>query len=198
MAALATGGHRDRAHGVAEIDRGDEAVAGVSVPALRARPRVGAERGERSPDAARERHREARLRVVEARLDAFVDPLEAVDLAPRRLPRAAHLPERVRGGGGGGGAACPRPHAWPRTSAPTRAPRRPRAAPHAWRARPSRSQAWSGSRSPPSADPSRGAPRSRLRGACGAGRNGAGGRTPRAAAAASARTRAARGRTRRR
>src|SRR5204863_5253040 len=87
-AAFATGGNRLRVHAVAELDDGDEAVPARAVPLLGIRIRTGAERGERAPTARRERHRDARAGVVEVRRDVVVDPLEAIDVAPRRLPRA--------------------------------------------------------------------------------------------------------------
>src|ERR1700729_411068 len=49
MAALATGSDRARTNLVAELDHRDEAVAAGTVVALRSRPTVRAERGERAP-----------------------------------------------------------------------------------------------------------------------------------------------------
>src|SRR5471030_3254073 len=49
VAALAAGRHRLRAHRVAELDDGDEAVAGVAVHFLRGLVAARAERRERAP-----------------------------------------------------------------------------------------------------------------------------------------------------
>src|ERR1051326_1418623 len=71
----------------AEVDDGYEAVAARAVPLLRSGIRARRERGERAPARVGEADRDARLRVVELRLDLVGDPLEAVDLAPLRFPR---------------------------------------------------------------------------------------------------------------
>src|SRR5262249_43671881 len=60
VAAPAPGGDRPGADAVAELDDGDEAVAGGAVHFLCAAERARAERGERSPAGGRERHRNAR------------------------------------------------------------------------------------------------------------------------------------------
>ena len=68
---------------------------------------VRAERGERAPLRRGEGDRQAGLRVVEMRGDTVVEPLEAVDLAPRHPPaaevaRSAGRPPAQRGQLGGG------------------------------------------------------------------------------------------------
>src|SRR5262245_7344381 len=89
IAALPACGHRAGAHAVgAELDDGNEAVAARAVHPLRARIGARAERRQRTPRRRRKSHRNARLTVVELLDDAAVVALEAVDLAPRRLPRA--------------------------------------------------------------------------------------------------------------
>src|SRR5215470_5298522 len=65
MPALATRRHRARPHLIAELDHCNETIAARAVPLFRARIRARAERSERSPGRRRERHRNARPRVVE-------------------------------------------------------------------------------------------------------------------------------------
>src|SRR6266566_4632117 len=86
MAALAAGGDRPGAYAVPEFDNGHEAVAARPVPALR--PRVGtrAEGRQRAPSRRRERHGDARPRVGKRLDDIAGQALEAVDVAPGRLP----------------------------------------------------------------------------------------------------------------
>src|SRR5262245_13194288 len=86
IAALASGSHCPGAHAIAELDHRHEAVAGGAVHLLRAAVGTRAERGQRAPAGRRERNRDARLAVVERLDDGAVDPLVAIDLAPRRLP----------------------------------------------------------------------------------------------------------------
>src|SRR5205823_6642042 len=89
IAALATGAHGARPHAVLpELHHGDEAVAARAVPLLGAGVLPGAERRERAPPRRRERHRDARPRVAERLHDVAREALEAVDLPPRRPPRA--------------------------------------------------------------------------------------------------------------
>src|SRR5690606_6794952 len=64
IAAFAAGGDRARGHLVAELHRGDEAVAAGAVVALRAGPAMRAERRQRAPARGGERHRDARFRIV--------------------------------------------------------------------------------------------------------------------------------------
>src|SRR5690606_14440990 len=91
VAAFAARGHRARADLVAELHRGNEAVAAGAVVALRARPAMRAERGQRAPARRGERHRDARPGVVEHLHDRAVVALVAVDLAPGRAPAAEIL-----------------------------------------------------------------------------------------------------------
>src|SRR3989442_15448238 len=86
MAALAAGGDRPGAHAVPELDHGHEAVAAGPVPALRPRVGAGAEGRQRSPPRRGEGHGDARSRVAERLDDVAGQTLEAVDVAPGRLP----------------------------------------------------------------------------------------------------------------
>src|SRR5215831_1666545 len=88
IAALASRRHRLRAHAIAELDDGDEAVAGRAVHPLRAARRARTERGERAPPRRGESDGNARPAVIEGLDDVARETLEAVDVAPRRLPRA--------------------------------------------------------------------------------------------------------------
>ena len=88
IAALAAGAHRPRPHAVAELHHRHEAVAARAVHLLRARVGARAERRQRSPARRREADRDARPGVVERLDDVAGETLVAVDLAPRRLPRA--------------------------------------------------------------------------------------------------------------
>ena len=99
IAALAAGGDRLRPHPVAELDDRDEAVAAGAVHLLRARVGARAERGERAPARRGEADRDARRRVVERLDDVAGEALEAVDVAPRRLPGAEVGGELVGRGG---------------------------------------------------------------------------------------------------
>src|SRR3954470_18160500 len=99
IAALAAGRHRLRAHLVAELDDRDEAVAGVAVHLLRVLVAARAERSERAPARRREADRDARSLVAERLDDVAGQALEAVDLAPRRIPLAEVGGELVRRGG---------------------------------------------------------------------------------------------------
>src|SRR5438309_10815964 len=87
MAALPAGGDRQRPHAIPELDHRDEAVAAGPVPLLG--PGIGAraERRQRAPPRRRERHRNARSRIVERLDDVAGETLEAIDVTPRRLPR---------------------------------------------------------------------------------------------------------------
>jgi hypothetical protein len=71
-----------------EFDGGDEAVAAVAVDALGLLLGHHAERGQRTPVGRGEGDRPARLAVVVLLVDVAADALEAVDLAPGRLPGA--------------------------------------------------------------------------------------------------------------
>jgi hypothetical protein len=88
IAALPAGQDALRAHARTELDGGHEAVAAVAVDALRRLLRRHAERRQRTPVGRREADRDARLAVVVLLVDGAADALEAVDLAPRRLPAA--------------------------------------------------------------------------------------------------------------
>src|SRR5213082_2493450 len=65
MAALAPGCDCLGAHGLAELDHGDEAIATRAVPHLRARVGTCSERGQRSPLRGGEAHGNAGARVAE-------------------------------------------------------------------------------------------------------------------------------------
>src|ERR1035437_9876423 len=86
IAALSACRHGPGAHAAAELHHGDEAVAARAIPLLR--PRVGArrERGQRSPLRGGEANGNARSRIVERLDDVAGEALEAIDVAPRRLP----------------------------------------------------------------------------------------------------------------
>src|SRR6185437_5255729 len=87
IAALAASGHRARGDGGAEINASHEAVAAAAVDALGARILARRERGQRAPDGGGEFDRRAGQAVIEFRMrDGIVQALEAVDLAPGRLP----------------------------------------------------------------------------------------------------------------
>src|SRR5262249_16921805 len=69
------------------------------VPLLGAAISARAERGERAPARRRERDGDAWTRIVEGVRNVVGEPLEAIDLAPRRLPAAEIRGELVGGGG---------------------------------------------------------------------------------------------------
>ncbi len=71
-----------------EFDGGDETVAAVAVDALGLLLGHHAERGQRTPVGRGEGDRPAWLAVVVLLVDVAADALEAVDLAPGRLPGA--------------------------------------------------------------------------------------------------------------
>src|ERR1051325_1252907 len=100
VAALPTGGHGSGPHRLAELDDGDEAVAAGAVNPLRARVRAGAERGQRAPRGGGEAYGNARPGVGEGVNDVVGQALEAVDLAPGRLPGSEVGRELVRRRGG--------------------------------------------------------------------------------------------------
>src|SRR5262245_27881913 len=78
IAALAAGRDRPRAHPVAELDDGHEAVAARAVHLVRPRIRARAEGRQRSPPRRREADREARAGVVEGLDDVAGHALVAV------------------------------------------------------------------------------------------------------------------------
>src|SRR5262245_39136430 len=86
IAAFSSGRHRSRTHPIAELDDRHEAVAAGPVHLLR--PVVGArtERRERAPSRGCERDGNARAGIVERLDDVAGETLEAIDVAPRRLP----------------------------------------------------------------------------------------------------------------
>src|SRR5665647_3587973 len=86
IATFTAGGNRLRAHAVAELDDGDEAVATGTIHLLRTLVGARAERRERSPSRGREPDRDARPRVAEGLDDVAGEPLESIDVAPWRLP----------------------------------------------------------------------------------------------------------------
>ena len=88
IAALAAGGDRLGPHLIAELDDRDEAVAARAVHLLRAWIGARAERRQRAPARRGEADRNARRRVVEWLHDVAGEALKAIDVAPRRLPRA--------------------------------------------------------------------------------------------------------------
>src|SRR5262245_40958911 len=93
IAALSARGDGLRAHAIAELDDGDEAVAGGPVDLFGSPVAAGAERRERSPARRSEADRNARPRIAERMHDVVGDPLEPVDVAPRRLPRTEVIGE---------------------------------------------------------------------------------------------------------
>ena len=101
MAAFAAGRHGLGAHLVAELDHRDEAVSAGAVPLLRARIGARAEGGQRAPLRGGEADGNARPGIVERLDDVAGEALEAVDVAPRRLPgsevglRACRTPPRA-------------------------------------------------------------------------------------------------------
>src|SRR5690348_18035316 len=96
ITALAAAGHRARANRFAKIDHCDEAVAARAVPFFRVRIRPRRKRSERTPQRRSEFHGNAGLGVVEMRFDIVIESLKAVDLAPRRFPRAEIRSKPVR------------------------------------------------------------------------------------------------------
>src|SRR5690349_9429390 len=99
VTALASGRHRDRAHAVPELDHGNEAVAVRAVPLFCTRIRPRAEGGKRSPPRRREADGDAEARVVERLDDVPREALEAVDIAPWRVPTSEVRGELVARGG---------------------------------------------------------------------------------------------------
>src|SRR5262245_29663153 len=89
--AVASLSYRPGAQLRPELHGRHEGVAAGGVEALRSRPATPGVRGERAPSTGGERHRGARLGVVERLDDRAVIALEAVDLAPRHLPAAEVL-----------------------------------------------------------------------------------------------------------
>src|SRR6267378_6623900 len=77
--ALASGGDGLRTHAVGELDHGHETVTGGAVPFPGVWVRLRRESCQRSPDAGCEADGHAGLRIVEARCDFVVGPLEPVD-----------------------------------------------------------------------------------------------------------------------
>ena len=88
MAALAAGGHGPRAHFVAKFDHCDEAVTVCAIPLLRSGILVRAKRRERAPKRRRESDGNAGRGIAEGLDEVARQSLEAVDVAPGRLPRA--------------------------------------------------------------------------------------------------------------
>ncbi len=98
MAALATGGDGLRAHLVAELDHGDEAVAAGAVPLLRPGVWARSEGGERAPAEEVKPTGMLGAGVVEGLNDIAGEALEAIDVAPGRLPGSEVGCESVGGG----------------------------------------------------------------------------------------------------
>src|SRR4051812_3988122 len=98
VAAFAACGDRSRADAVAELDNGDEAVAGGAVHLLRP---VGARaKGrQRAPPGGGEADWNAPLAIVERLDDVAVDALVAVDFTPWDLPAVEVAFHLVHGGG---------------------------------------------------------------------------------------------------
>jgi hypothetical protein len=88
IAVFAAGRHRLGLHLIAELDHRDEAVPGVAVHLLGVRVTARAERRQRAPSRRGETDGDARPFVVERLHDVAGESLEAVDLAPRRIPLA--------------------------------------------------------------------------------------------------------------
>ncbi len=94
--AFASGGYGSGSDSVAKFDHGDEAVPAVPVPLFGSGVGSCGEGGERSPLRGSEADRNAGGRIAEAWGDVVVQALEAVDVAPRCLPRAKVLGEFIR------------------------------------------------------------------------------------------------------
>ena len=107
-AVEAAGRHGPGRHNVAELHHRHEAVAAGAVPLLGSGIGARAERGERSPPRRREAHRDAGAGVVEGLHDVAGEPLEAVDVAPRRVPLAEVGRQLVDGRGQRGQALLAR------------------------------------------------------------------------------------------
>src|SRR6185295_5023443 len=89
LPALAACGYRPRPHAVSsELHHGDETVPAGPIHPLRSRIGPRPEGRERSPARRGERHRDAWRRVAEPLHDVPGEPLESVDLPPRRPPGA--------------------------------------------------------------------------------------------------------------
>src|ERR1035437_8404739 len=86
IAALSACRHGPGPHAVAELDHGAEAFAAGAIPLLRAPVRARRERSQRSPLRGGEANGNARSRIVERLDDVAGEALEAIDVAPRRLP----------------------------------------------------------------------------------------------------------------
>ena len=98
MAAFAARGDRQSPHFIAELNDGDEAVSGCSVPFFGAWISMGCERCQRSPEGVRETDGNAGGVVAERLNDIAGQPLEAVDVAPLGLPSPEVHCELVRCG----------------------------------------------------------------------------------------------------
>src|ERR1019366_6690933 len=85
-----------RANAAPEPPPGNEAVPRRAVPLLRARIGARPERRERAPARRSELDRNTRLRIVEMLHDVAIHALEAIDVAPRRLPFSEIRGELVR------------------------------------------------------------------------------------------------------
>src|SRR5262249_27991027 len=97
LAALSSRSDGFRADSITELDHRHETVSAGAIPFLRIRVGLRPERCQRSPDRGREAHGRARLRVVEARNDLIIEPLEAIDITPRRFPRTKIRRQAIRG-----------------------------------------------------------------------------------------------------
>src|SRR5262245_16072403 len=88
IAAFAARCHRLRAHAIAELHDGDEAVAGIAIHFLRAFVGTRTERSQRSPARRSKAHWNTRCAIAERLDDMATDAFKAVDLTPRRLATA--------------------------------------------------------------------------------------------------------------
>src|SRR4029453_10925040 len=88
MAVPPAGRPRAGAALVAKLDAGNEAVTARAVPLLGVLVGPRFERGQRSVTRRGKHHRNARLRIIEFGRDRVLDALEAIDVAPRRVPLA--------------------------------------------------------------------------------------------------------------
>src|ERR1043165_1362834 len=100
ISRLSARGNRSRTHRVrSELDDGDEAVSAYPIALLRIRWPASRERRERADRASGEHHWNARSGVVESLVDIVIDALEAIDVAPGRLPGAEVVGQAIRGRG---------------------------------------------------------------------------------------------------
>src|SRR5690348_476708 len=88
VAALASGRYRPRMNFGAKFDHRHETVSTGSIPLFRPRIRSRSERCQRAPERRGESHGNARPGVAERLDNVPRQALEAIDVTPRRFPRA--------------------------------------------------------------------------------------------------------------